>query len=119
VPQRDRIIAEVNVQPNDIEVVHPGLEAEVRLPAFKQRLMPYLRGHVTFVAPDVSQDERRGTSYYRVQIRIDEDQLRALEGVQLRPGMMVEAQIQTGERSFARYLLQPVFDSFHRAFREQ
>jgi multidrug efflux pump subunit AcrA (membrane-fusion protein) len=54
-----------------------------------------------------------------VQIQIDEDQLRALEGVQLRPGMMVEAQIQTGERSFARYLLQPVFDSFHRAFREQ
>jgi HlyD family secretion protein len=119
VPRRDRIIAEVNVQPNDIEVVHSGLVAEVRLPAFKQRLVPYLRGHVTFVAPDVSQDERRGTAYYRVQIQIDEDQLRALEGVQLRPGMMVEAQIQTGERSFARYLLQPVFDSFHRAFREQ
>ena len=40
-------------------------------------------------------------------------------GVQLRAGMMVEAQIRTGERSFGRYLLQPVFDSFHRAFREQ
>ncbi len=119
VPQRDRIIAEVNVQPNDIDVVHTGLVAEVRLPAFKQRLVPYLHGQVTFVASDVTQDERRGTMFYRVQIHIDDDQLRAVEGVQLRPGMMVEAQIQTGERSFARYLLQPVFDSFHRAFREQ
>lgn len=119
VPKRDRLIAEVNVQPNDIELVHPGLIAEIRLPAFKQRLVPYLNGHVTFVASDVTQDERRGTMFYRVQIRIDEDQLRALEGVQLRPGMMAEAQIQTGERSFGRYLLQPVFDSFHRAFREQ
>jgi HlyD family secretion protein len=119
VPQQDRIIAEVNVQPNDIDVVHTGLVAEVRLPAFKQRLVPYLHGHVTFVASDVTQDDRRGTMYYRVQIRIDESQLRALENVQLRPGMMVEAQIQTGERSFGRYLLQPIFDSFHRAFREQ
>jgi HlyD family secretion protein len=119
VPTRDRIIAEVHVQPNDIDVVHTGLQAEIRLPAFKQRLVPYLHGHVTFVASDVTEDERRGTSYYRVQIQLDEDQIRAVEGITLRAGMAVEAQIQTGERSFARYMLQPLFDSFHRAFREQ
>jgi HlyD family secretion protein len=119
VPLHERIIAEVNVQPNDIDVVHPGLVAEVRLPAFKQRLVPFLHGHVIFVASDVTNDERRGISFYRVNIEIDEAQIRGLEGVVLRPGMAVEAQIQTGERSFGRYLLQPVFDSFHRAFREQ
>jgi HlyD family secretion protein len=119
VPENDRLIAEVNVQPNDIDVVHTGLQAEIRLPAFKQRLVPYLHGHVTFVASDVTQDDRRGTAYYRVQVQLDEAQLASLEGVTLRAGMMVEAQIQTGTRSFARYLLQPVFDSFHRAFREQ
>ena len=46
VPSQDRLVAEVNVQPNDIDVVHPGLQAEVRLPAFKQRLVPYLHGRV-------------------------------------------------------------------------
>ncbi len=119
VPRGDRLIAEVNVQPNDIETIHPGLVAEVRLPAFKQRTVPFLHGHVTYVASDVTNDERRGLSFYRVYIEIDESQLTALDGVQLRPGMMVEAMIQTGSRSFGRYLLQPVFDSFHRAFREQ
>ena len=119
VPRRDRIVAEVNVQPNDIEVIHPGLVAEVRLPAFKKRRVPYLHGQVTFVASDITEDQRRGLMFYRVQIDIDQDQLRALDGVELRPGMMVEAMIQTGSRSFGRYLLQPVFDSFHRAFREQ
>lgn len=119
IPRGERLVAEVNVQPNDIEAIHPGLVAELRLPAFKQRTVPYLHGHVTYVASDVTQDERRGISYYRVHIEIDEGQLAALEGVQLRPGMMVEAMIQTGSRSFGRYLLQPVFDSFHRAFREQ
>lgn len=119
VPLNDRIIAEVNVDPNDIDVVHAGLQAEIRLPAFKQRLVPFLHGHVIFVASDVTQDERRGVSYYRVNVQLDEAQLASLEGVTLRAGMMVEAQIQTGSRSFGRYLLQPVFDSFHRAFREQ
>lgn len=119
VPARDRLIAEVNVQPFDIDVVHEGLQAEVRLPAFKSRLVPYLHGHVTFVARDVTMDERTRSSFYRVHILIDEDQLRRAEGVQLVPGMPVEAMIQIGERSFLRYITQPIRDSFTRAFREQ
>ncbi len=119
VPTRDRLIAEVNLQPFDIDVVHPGLLAEVRLPAFKQRLVPYLHGHVTFVAQDVTMDERTRQTYYRVHILIDADQLERLQGVQLVPGMPVEAMIQIGERSFLRYITQPLRDSFARAFREQ
>ncbi|MBR0655052.1 HlyD family type I secretion periplasmic adaptor subunit [Plastoroseomonas arctica] len=119
VPAQDRLIAEVNVQPNDIDVVHVGLQAEVRLPAFKQRLVPFLHGHVTFVASDVTFDERTRATYYRAQIMIDRDQLARLQGVTLVPGMPVEAMVQIGQRSFARYMVQPVLDSFHRAFREQ
>lgn len=119
VPSHDRLIAEVNVQPNDIDVVHLGLQAEVRLPAFKQRLVPYLHGHVTFVAQDVTQDERTRQTYYRAHILIDQDQLARLQNVQLVPGMPVEAMIQIGERSFLRYITQPIRDSFTRAFREQ
>ncbi|MBW6397362.1 HlyD family type I secretion periplasmic adaptor subunit [Roseomonas sp. HJA6] len=119
VPSHDRLIAEVNVQPNDIDVVHVGLQAEVRLPAFKQRLVPYLHGHVTFVAQDVTLDDRTRQSYYRAHILIDQEQLARLQGVQLVPGMPVEAMIQIGERSFLRYITQPVRDSFTRAFREQ
>lgn len=119
VPAQDRLVAEVNVQPNDIDVVHVGLQAEVRLPAFKQRLVPYLHGHVTFVAQDVTIDERTRASYYRAHILIDAEQLARLENVTLVPGMPVEAMIQIGERSFLRYITQPVRDSFTRAFREQ
>ncbi|MDJ0387146.1 HlyD family type I secretion periplasmic adaptor subunit [Roseomonas sp. E05] len=119
VPTADRLVAEVQLSPNDIDVVYPGLESEIRLPAFKQRLVPYLHGHVTYVASDVTQDERTRASYYRVQVAVDEDQMRRLENVELRAGMPVEAQIQIGSRSFFRYMMQPVIDSFHRAFHEQ
>ena len=119
VPTRDRLVAEVNVQPFDIDVVHTGLQAEVRLPAFRQRLVPYLHGHVIFVASDVSTDERTHQSYFRAHILIDRDQLERLPHVHLMPGMPVEAMIQIGERSFLRYITQPIRDSFARAFREQ
>jgi HlyD family secretion protein len=119
VPEHDRLVAEVNVQPNDIDVIHPGLSAEVRLPAFKQRLVPYLHGHVIFVAPDVATDEKTRANYYRVQVLIDNEQLEKLDNVRLVPGMPVEAHILVGERSFARYIIQPVLDSFHRAFQEK
>ncbi len=119
VPLQDRLVAEVNIQPFDIDVVHVGLQAEIRLPAFKQRLVPYLHGHVTFVAQDVTTDERTRATYYRANVLIDPEQLAHLPGVQLVPGMPVEAMIQIGERSFLRYITQPIRDSFTRAFREQ
>jgi len=119
VPDRDRLVAEVNVQPGDIDVVHPGLRAEVRLPAFKQRLVPYLHGEVTWVAADVTVNERTGQQHYPARILIDREQLARLPNVFLAPGMPVEAHVQVGQRSFFRYLTQPIRDSFSRAFKEQ
>jgi HlyD family secretion protein len=119
VPEGDRLVAEVNVQPSDIDVVHPGLKAEVRLPAFKQRLLPYLHGRVTWVAADANANEQGRPPYYRAQILLDREALARHPAVHLVPGMPVVAQIQLGHRSFFRYVTQPVRDSFGRAFREQ
>ncbi|TCZ57953.1 HlyD family type I secretion periplasmic adaptor subunit [Roseicella aquatilis] len=119
IPQNDRMVAEVNVQPYDIDVVYPGLKAEIRLPAFKQRLVPYLHGHVTWVAADVTTNEQTRQQYYKAYVLIDPDQLSHLPNVFLVPGMPVEAHIKTGERTFFRYVTQPLRDSWTRAFREQ
>jgi HlyD family type I secretion membrane fusion protein len=119
VPDSDRLVAEVNVSPTDIDVVIPGLVSEIRLPAFKQRLVPYLHGHVTWVAADVTTNEQTRQQYYRAYIAIDDGQLGRLPNVFLTPGMPVEGHIKIAERSFFRYLTQPIRDSFHRAFREQ
>lgn len=118
VPTQDRLVAEVNVQPMDIDVVHPGLRAEIRLPAFRQRLVPFLDGTVTFVAADVTVDPQTRASHYRTHIEIDREQLARLPGVFLTPGMPVEAHIMTGQRTFWRYITQPLRDSLHRAFSE-
>ncbi|MBR0698078.1 HlyD family type I secretion periplasmic adaptor subunit [Bradyrhizobium lablabi] len=119
VPSHDRLVAEVNLSPNDIDVVYPGLEAQVRLPAFKQRLVPFLGGRVIYVASDVTTDEKTKNDYFKVQILLDREQLDRLPNIHLTPGMPVEAMVQLGERSFFHYITQPIRDSFHRAFREQ
>jgi HlyD family secretion protein len=119
VPMEDRLVAEVQVGPGDIDVVHTGLTAQIRLPAFKQRLVPFLSGKVTFVSADAVIEERSQRAFYRAHILIDESQLSRLNGVQLTPGMPVESLILVGERTFLEYLIQPLRDSFERAFREQ
>lgn len=119
VPIHDRLVAEVNLSPNDIDVVYPGLDAHIRLPAFKQRLVPSIDGRVIFVASDVTTDEKTKTEYYKTKILIDRDQLDRLPNIRLTPGMPVEATVQLGERTLFQYLTQPIRDSFHRAFIEQ
>lgn len=118
VPSHDRLVAEVKLSPNDIDVVYPGLEAQVRLPAFKQRLVPYISGDVILVDSDVTTDPQTRNDYYRVQILLDRGQLDHLPNVHLTPGMPVEAMVQLGERSFFRYITQPIRDNFRRAFHE-
>jgi HlyD family secretion protein len=119
VPADDRLVAEVQVSPGDIDVVHAGLAAQVRLPAFKQRLVPFLDGQVIFVSADAVFDDRSQRSFYRAHILIGAEALARLRDVQLTPGMPVESLILVGERTFLDYLVQPLRDSFARAFREQ
>ena len=119
VPSHDRLVAHVKLSPNDIDVVYPGLNALIRLPAFKQRLVPSLDGRVIFVASDVTTDEKTKDVYYKTQILLDRHQLDHLPNVHLTPGMPVEAMVQLGERSFFHYITQPIRDSFRRAFTEQ
>ncbi|MBC9209632.1 HlyD family type I secretion periplasmic adaptor subunit [Roseomonas aerophila] len=117
VPTHDRLVVEVQLSPNDVDIVRPGLQAEIRLPGFKRRLLQFLDGRVISVANDVTVDERSRNAYYQVQVEIVENQFVPLRGIDLRPGMPAEIQIKTGSRSLFRYLAQPMVDSFHQVFR--
>lgn len=118
VPAHDRLVAEVNINPTDIDAVRVGLSAEIRLPAFRQNMVPHLAGEVIFVAADVTLDPQTRMSHYRARIALDEAGLARLHGVFLAPGMPVEALVMTGSRSFWRYMTQPLRESMRRAFTE-
>ncbi len=120
VPQEDRLVIDAQVQPLDIDVVHKGLPADVRLSAFRARFVPPLEGEVEYVSPDRFTDEQTGHNYYVARVTVDQDELQQLaDSIRLYPGMPVEVLIITGRRSFISYLFDPLTRSFNRAFREE
>lgn len=119
VPSDERLMVEARLSPTDIDVVHGGLTAKLVLSAFKSRTTPHIDGRVVQVSADVRHDERTGEPYYMARVEADAQQLADLEGIRLTPGMPVETIIHTGDHTFWTYLVQPLTDSFRRAFREQ
>ena len=119
VPAEDKLIIEARVRTLDIDVVRAGLEASIRLTAYKQRSTPSIRGTVINVSADRLVDEKTGMPYYLAQIEIDPESLRRAPNVALYPGMPAEVMIETGSRLAIDYLLSPFTDVLDRAFREK
>ena len=117
VPAGDRLEIEVRVEPTDIDAVHAGLPAQVRLTAFSQLTTPTLAGRVRWVSADRLVDDRSGAPYYAANIVLDPEQP-ALADLKLLPGMPAEVMIVTGRRTPLQYLLKPIVASFGRALRE-
>jgi HlyD family secretion protein len=118
VPETDALAIEVKVAPQDIDQLTIGQEATLRLSAFSQRTTPELKGSVSRIAADLTQDQKTGLSFYTVRVVLAEGEIARLHGLKLMPGMPVEAFIQTGERTALSYLVKPLSDQIARAFRE-
>jgi HlyD family secretion protein/epimerase transport system membrane fusion protein len=118
VPSGDRLIVEARIEPQDIDVVRPGLPARVRLTSFSSRHVTPIEGNVISVSADLLTDERGEISYYLARIELPRDLSGALAGAKLHPGMPAEVMIVTGRRTAMDYLLEPVIRTFDQAFRE-
>lgn len=117
VPQDDLLVVTARVDPSDVDQVRKGQAARLRFSAFQQETTPEIPGLVSRVSADVTTDERRGISYYDVEITPDADGLRGLGEAALVAGMPVEAHLVTTGRTPFSYLLKPLDDQLRRAFR--
>ncbi|MDE1992160.1 MAG: HlyD family type I secretion periplasmic adaptor subunit, partial [Rhizobiaceae bacterium] len=118
VPSDDHLVITAHVRPEDINVVHPGLEAQVHLVPYNQRRVPLLKGKVEYVSADRLVDKQTGQSYYAATIRVTDERLAKMPDVKLVPGMSAQTMIETGQSSVAFYAVRPLLESFNRAFRE-
>jgi HlyD family type I secretion membrane fusion protein len=123
VPVNDNLIIDAKLSPNDIDVVRPGLIAEVYLTPYVSRTTPRLKGIVTYVSADTAPEPSQPTAqqaapFYEIKVQVDATELRRAVNLQLYPGMPAEVYIMTGSRTFAEYLIDPLKNSFRRAFIE-
>ncbi len=118
VPENDDLIVEAQVRPEDIDVVHLGLLAQVQLTAFNRRTTPAVDGKLIYLAADRSVDQKSGLAYYKALIEVDPKSLAELDHVKLYPGMPATAFIATGSRVAIDYFIAPVTDSLNKVFRD-
>ncbi|MBW8296485.1 HlyD family type I secretion periplasmic adaptor subunit [Sphingopyxis sp.] len=118
VPTSEKIVVSARLRPIDIDMVHRGLKAEIKLTPYKARVIPNLLGTVKEVSPDAIYDKDAQQIYYKVIVEISAAQLKKYPDVQLMSGMPAEVYIDLGSSSLLQYLFQPMIDSFNRSFRE-
>jgi HlyD family secretion protein/epimerase transport system membrane fusion protein len=120
VPVNSPLIVNVLVKPQDIDQVHVGMDARVRLIGPNPRWTKPVFGKVTFVSADRVTNDKTGESFFKANVRIDPKDLQELEKhVKVVPGMNAVAQIVTGKRTLMGFLIQPITDTMSHAFREQ
>ena len=119
VPRDERLLIDARVNPDDIEVMTEGMDADVRLTAFSQRHVTPLHGRLISLSADRLVDEATAEPYYLARVEVLDDAATVLEGAQLQPGMQANVYFQTGETTLFEYLIQPVRRSFHDALREK
>jgi HlyD family secretion protein len=117
VPRQDRLVVSARLRPEDIDVVYPGLSAEVQLIPYNQRRVPRLKGTVMHVSADRLLDKRTDQPYYATKIRVEDPRIIAHD-IKIIPGMPAEVFIRTGRTTVALYALRPLIDSFNHAFHE-
>ncbi len=120
VPQREKLIVEAQVSPMDIDRVHIGQKTEVRFSAFKSAKTLKIDGHVIALSADRLTDEKNQVSYYLARVEVEKAGLKDLSdhGLILMPGMPAEVLINTGDRTFFQYLMQPFSNIFARSLIE-
>ena len=121
VPQGHDFKIHARISPMDVDSVYPGLQAEVRFPAFQgMQMLPSLFAKLNDISSDVYIDEASGEAYYKASLTLDSDSMALLQAEQrpLVAGMPVDLVIRTGERTLAQYLVQPFSDMLARAFNE-
>ncbi|MDU9396304.1 HlyD family type I secretion periplasmic adaptor subunit [Pseudomonas sp. zfem003] len=118
VPRDAPLLVDARAPVELVDRLRPGLPVELLFAAFNQSSTPRVPGELVLVSADRLLDEQTREPYYQVRIRVSEDGARQLAGLDIRPGMPVQAFVRTGERSLLNYLFKPLADRLHLALSE-
>ena len=111
-PMGEDLRIEGRVDPRDIGFVYVGMPASIKLTAFDFSIYGMLKGEIVHVGADTVIDEqaRDAIPYYKVFVQVESTSLEGPDGpVEIRPGMLAQVELQSGEKTVLEYLLKPLF----------
>ncbi|MDQ8033385.1 MAG: HlyD family efflux transporter periplasmic adaptor subunit [Bordetella sp.] len=126
-PVDDPLVVEIKVNPADRGLLHPGLPVTLRFDAFDSNIYGTVPGVLRYISPDtLSEQGAQGKAqvYYRAEVNASWDAMahqaaRRLHPADIKPGMIVTADVRVGTRSLLYYLAKPITRAFSGALRER
>jgi len=119
VPRDAEVTAEVVVDNKDIGFVHPGQAVEVKLETFPFTRYGTVPATVRHMAADAVADDKRG-AIFPATLTLGRSVIEVNgQRVALSPGMNLSAEIKTGRRRIADFLLSPIQQAAHESLRER
>ncbi|HID02537.1 MAG TPA: HlyD family type I secretion periplasmic adaptor subunit, partial [Desulfobacterales bacterium] len=119
VPLDEELIAEVKVSPNDIGHIKKGDHVTVKVTTFDFSRYGSINGTVSALSATTFTSEQ-GAPYYKGMIKLEKHYVgNDAEMNKVLPGMIVNADIITGEKSLLAYMLKPIHRSLNSAFIER
>jgi membrane fusion protein, type I secretion system len=118
VPDHERLLVDVQIDPSDIDVVAAGQTVEIRLTAFPQRHVLPIEGRLLSVSADRMVDDKSQRIYFLGRVELGDEADSASPKLQIQPGMQAEVTILTGRSTMLEYLLRPLTRTIERSLRE-
>lgn len=120
VPENADLVIESQLRQDMITKVYINQETKVQLAAFNRITTPPMKGVVSYISADsVEQRLPTGqvTTAYIVHVKVPQSELDANEAW-LSPGMPATCFIETEQRTFLQYLMEPILLNFDQSIRE-
>lgn len=115
-PTRGRYIVEAKVNPADIGQLAVGQAATLRLDAFDYSLYGTVPGRLDYLSSDTltepGPDGRSSQTYYRARLSLQLPEYSRIGPADIKPGLTVSIDIQTGRRSVLHYIGKPIARAF-------
>jgi len=119
VPTDKRLYLEIKIKPSDIAFIHPGAEAKIKVSAYDFAIHGGLVGNVVNISPDTITDKKENT-FYIIHVETTKNYLGTKKHpLNIIPGMTVNADIVTGEKTVMQYILKPILKSKQYVFSER
>ena len=112
---RDNLILGLS-DPGDIVQLAVGQAATLRLDAFDYSLYGTVQGRLDYLSSDTltepGPDGRSSQTYYRARLSLQLPEHSRIRPADIKPGLTVSIDIQTGRRSVLHYIGKPIARAF-------
>jgi len=119
VPSDQTLLVEVKIKPSDIAFIYFKQKAIVKFSAYDFSIYGGLDGEVVYIGADTQKDDKENV-FYQVRIKTNKNHLtRNGENLKIIPGMTVNVDIITGQKSVLDYILKPILKTKQYTFTER